>query len=102
MTYNRTAVDREIAKDKRIAPKEARAIHALLRGHRCWFDTLNDALDAEGLTHLGPLGVNVGYGETMSFASGGQWISVYRNLAGTYERPVHYATKITDTYPQGD
>jgi hypothetical protein len=30
--YNREAVDREIAKDKRIGKREAKLIHALLKG----------------------------------------------------------------------
>ena len=32
MTYNRDAVEREIHKDKRIKSKEAKLIHALLKG----------------------------------------------------------------------
>ena len=72
------------------------------RGDQYWFQTLNEALDAEGLTHLWPLGVNVAYGESIALASGGRWISVYRNLDGNYERPVQYATQVPDTYPQGD
>lgn len=32
--YNKDAVDREIAKDKRIKRKEAKLIHALLKGWR--------------------------------------------------------------------
>jgi len=63
-----------------------------------WFPTLNDALEAEGLIDLWPLGKNLQYGETAQFASGGRWISVYRDERGMYERPVHYATKMADTY----
>jgi hypothetical protein len=33
-TYNKQAVDREIKKDPRIKPKEAKLIHALLKGNR--------------------------------------------------------------------
>ena len=66
---------------------------------RNWFPTLNDALDAEGLVDRWPLGLNVGYDENLSIASGGRWISVYRDRDGRYERPVHYATLIPDTYP---
>lgn len=32
--YNKDAVQREITKDKRIGGKEAKLIHALLRGRR--------------------------------------------------------------------
>ena len=63
-----------------------------------WFATLNDALDSEGLVHLWPVGVNLGYDESVGLASGGRWISVFRDSGGRYERPVHYATKMADTY----
>lgn len=63
-----------------------------------WFATLNDALDSEALTDLWPLGVNVPYDTTVGLASGGRWISVTRDNAGRYERPVHYLTKMPDTY----
>lgn len=63
-----------------------------------WFATLNDALDSEALTEMWPLGVNVPYDTTVGLASGGRWISVTRDSAGRYERPVHYVTKMPDTY----
>jgi hypothetical protein len=63
-----------------------------------WFDTLNDALDSEALTEMWPLGVNINYGQTVGLASGGRWISVTRDDAGRYERPVHYVTKMADTH----
>jgi len=59
-----------------------------------WFPTLNDALESEGLVELWPLGTNIQYGETVQLASGGRWISVYRDERGMYERPVHYPTKM--------
>ena len=62
-----------------------------------WFETLNAALDSEGLTEAWPLGVNISYGETVGLASGGRWISVTRDDTGRYERPVHYATKMGDS-----
>jgi hypothetical protein len=68
---------------------------------RNWFPTLNDALHAEGLADRWPLGKNLVYGETVGFAAGGEWISVYRSTDGKYERPVHYATLMADTYPKG-
>jgi len=65
---------------------------------RNWFNTLNEALDSENLTALWPVGVNLSYDQTIGLASGGRWISVYRDTAGRYERPVHYATLMVDTY----
>jgi hypothetical protein len=67
---------------------------------RNWFPTLNAALEAEGLTDLWPLGLNVNYDTTVNFSAGGRWISVYRDSAGRYERPIHYATKVPETYPR--
>ena len=63
-----------------------------------WFTTLNSALESEGLVDLWPLGLNVSYGQTVSFASSGKWISIYRETDGRYERPIHYATKMEDTF----
>lgn len=63
------------------------------------FSTLNAALDSEGLTHLWPLGLNLNYDHTVQFSAGGRWISVTRFDDGTYERPVHYATLVPETYP---
>lgn len=64
-----------------------------------WFPTLNDALDSEALTEMWPLGVNIEYGQTIGLASCGRWISVYRDSAGRYERPIHYVTQMADTFP---
>ena len=69
---------------------------------RNWFAMLNEALEAEGLIDLWPLGLNIGYDQTISFSAGGQWISVYRDRDGRYERPIHYATKVPETFPKGD
>lgn len=65
-----------------------------------WFPTLNDALASEGLLECWPLGVNLSYGETRGLSAGGRWISAYRDEQGRYERPIHYATKIPDTFPK--
>lgn len=70
----------------------------LNRTGKNWFATLNEALDSEALTHMWPLGVNVGYDQTVSLSAGGRWISVYRDSGGRYERPVHYVTKVPPTY----
>jgi hypothetical protein len=67
-----------------------------------WFETLNEALDSEALTELWPLGLNINYDETKGLASGGRWIAVTRDNQGRYERPIHYLTKMADTYPQGE
>jgi hypothetical protein len=61
---------------------------------RNWFNTLNEALDSENLIEYWPLGLNIQYEQTVSFASNGKWISVYRDNTGRYERPIHYATLI--------
>ncbi|AHC30524.1 hypothetical protein CC53_gp107 [Rhizobium phage vB_RleS_L338C] len=65
-----------------------------------WFNTLNDALASENLVNLWPFGKTMLYGETVGFAAAGRWISVYRSESGRYERPIHYATLMEDTYPR--
>jgi hypothetical protein len=63
-----------------------------------YFDTLNAALDSESLIDSWPIYVSVPYGATIGFASAGRWISIYRDgVTGLYERPVHYATLMSDT-----
>jgi hypothetical protein len=64
-----------------------------------WFNTLNAALEAEGLVSAWPVGVTMTYNETVSFAKGGRFITVYRSNSGFYERPISYATLMDDTYP---
>jgi hypothetical protein len=62
-----------------------------------WFDTLNEALDAEGLVESWPItSPPIAYGETRQWAwddgtRWGHWVSVYRSETGRYERPVHYS-----------
>ena len=62
-----------------------------------WFDTLNEALESEGLLHTWDISFGgIGYGETKSYrydngTKYGQFISIYRdNITGKYERPIHY------------
>ena len=55
-----------------------------------WFNTLNEALTAENLIELWPLGSNINYGETVQHIVDGRLISVYRETDGRYERPIHY------------
>jgi hypothetical protein len=54
-------------------------------------DTLNQALESEGLVDQWTTGTNINYGETVQVNTGERLISVYRNSNGRYERPVHYA-----------
>lgn len=60
-----------------------------------WFDTLNEALESEGLLELWPLGRNIAYGETsaLTVEHNGEYryISVYRSEMGRYERPIAYS-----------
>ena len=60
-----------------------------------WFETLNAALEAEDLVKYWELGLNIGYGETVSMTADdgsryGRYITIYRSDTGMYERPVHY------------
>jgi len=61
-----------------------------------YFDTLNSALQSEGLLetwqiHFDP----IKYGQTFgyTFQDGtkyGHYVSIYRDDSGRYERPIHY------------
>ena len=61
-----------------------------------WFDTLNQALESEGLLDSWEVSFDpINYGETFSytFDNGtkyGHYVTVYRDETGRYERPVHY------------
>ena len=61
-----------------------------------FFNTLNEALESEGLIDSWELHFNpINYGSTFSwtFDNGtkyGHLISIYRDESGRYERPVHY------------
>ena len=56
-----------------------------------WFGTLNEALAAEGLVDVWPLGLNVAYGETVNFITEDfLYVSVYRSSTSSYERPIQY------------
>jgi hypothetical protein len=56
-----------------------------------WFETLNAALESEGLVDQWPLGTNISYGQTVRVETDTRLISVTRENDGRYERPVHYA-----------
>lgn len=60
---------------------------------QAYFETLNSALESEGLVDLWPLGESISYGETKRILTEDRLISVYRSDSGRYERPVHYKTK---------
>lgn len=57
-----------------------------------WFNTLNDALEAESLVAKWPLGVNIGYDQTARVIQDGLCIVVCRDERGMYERPIHYSS----------
>lgn len=61
-----------------------------------WFDTLNQALESEGLIEAWDIhSPGIAYGETFSWTWSdgtryGHYISIYRDSDGRYERSVHY------------
>jgi hypothetical protein len=58
-----------------------------------WFNTLNEALEAEGLVSQWPLGLNIEYGGTAKVLTEDfLLISVFRDQDGRYERPISYKT----------
>lgn len=62
---------------------------------RNWFETLNAALESEGLVELWELGRNISYGENVRIvvddgSKHGKTICIYRDDRGMYERPIHY------------
>ena len=65
--------------------------------NRNWFDTLNSALESEGLIESWDCSwMPIRYGETRSYhydngTKYGRWVSIYRSENGRYERPVHYS-----------
>lgn len=64
---------------------------------RNWFNTLNEALEAEGLLAAWDcIAPPLTYGATRAWTWDdgsiyGHYISIYRDECGRYERPVHYA-----------
>ena len=61
---------------------------------RNWFNTLNEALEAEDL--LDALDISfagISYGENYSWIWNDRHISIYRETDGRYERPVHCSLK---------
>jgi hypothetical protein len=59
-----------------------------------WFETLNQALESEGLVDLWPMGTNISYGENVRFTTDcGLLISVFRENDGRYERPISYKVR---------
>jgi len=64
---------------------------------RNWFDTLNEALESEGIIHMWDMTMPpISYGETRQFrfddgTKHGHYVSIYRDESGRYERPIHYS-----------
>lgn len=62
-----------------------------------WFNTLNDALEAEGLVSSWEITFPpIQYNETRTYtwqdgSKYGHLVSIYRNESGLYERPIHYS-----------
>lgn len=69
-------------------------IHDMMKQN--WFETLNAALESEGLLeswelHFQPIGRDQNFSYTWQDGSRyGHWVSIYRAENGRYERPVHY------------
>lgn len=67
-----------------------------IMGQQNWFDTLNGALESEGLTDTWDCCFSpISYGETRRYdfqSLDGKWhhVSITRETDGRYERPVHY------------
>lgn len=63
---------------------------------RNWFNTLNEALESEGLLEAwDPSRPPIQYGQTVQWTwdngtKRGHHVSIYRDEVGRYERPVHY------------
>ena len=61
-----------------------------------FFNTLNDALESEGLIEAWEFTAPpIAYGETRSWTwqdgtRHGHYVTIYRSSEGRYERPVHY------------
>ena len=59
------------------------------------FNTLQEALDAENISHMWD-GTPINYNETRSLTYDdgtrfGHYVTIYRDEKGLYERPVHYS-----------
>lgn len=62
-----------------------------------YFNTLNEALDAEGLLEkVDMITQPVGYNQQLNMAVDGTFISVSRMDCGRYERAIHYKTQMED------
>lgn len=61
-----------------------------------WFETLNEALESEGLLDSwNPANAPMRYDTNFSYTYDdgtryGHYVSIYRGSDGRYERPVHY------------
>ena len=58
-----------------------------------WFNTLNEALEAENLLDTWDcFWMPIAYGETRTYFTETERVSIYRETDGRYERPCHYKT----------
>lgn len=58
---------------------------------RNWFNTLNEALESEGLLESWDISLPpIQYGSYFRWVWEGKVISIYRETDGRYERPLHY------------
>jgi hypothetical protein len=56
-----------------------------------WFETLNAALEAEGLIEAWDISFDpISYGQNFRWSHDGKQISIFRENDGRYERPIHY------------
>lgn len=56
-----------------------------------WFQTLNEALMAEGLLDAWDITFGgISYGQNFRWQHDGEHISIFRENDGRYERPIHY------------
>lgn len=62
-----------------------------------WFNTLNEALESEGLLESWQISYQgIGYDEQFAYTwddgtKYGHFVSIYRSETGLYESPIHYA-----------
>ena len=59
-----------------------------------WFKTLTEALESENIQNW-PCASVINYGDTVREFINGECVVIYRDERGQYERPVHYASKMS-------
>lgn len=63
-----------------------------------WFNTLNEALESEGLVHMWPFGLSMSYDSNERIIKDGVFMTIYRDSDGRYERPISYKTNCTNSH----